>query len=47
MVLTSIKPDADIDRAVRVRYLPSRVTLEHYETLFEPHELRRQPAATA
>lgn len=32
MVLTSIKPDADI-RAWPLRYLPSQVTFEHYDTL--------------
>lgn len=32
MVLTSIKPDADIS-AFPLRYLPSRVTFEHYFTL--------------
>ena len=34
MVLTSIKPDSDIV-AFPLRYLPSHVTLEHYQTLFE------------
>ena len=34
MVLTSVKPDADIV-AFPLRYLPSRLTFEHYETLLE------------
>lgn len=32
MVLTSLKPSADID-AFPIRYLPSHITLGHYETL--------------
>lgn len=32
MMLTSVKPDADITRWP-LRYLPSRITFEHYDTL--------------
>jgi len=34
MVLTSVKPDADITQWP-LRYLPSRITFEHYGTLLE------------
>lgn len=34
MLLTSVKPDTDLS-AFPVRYLPSRLTLEHYQTLIQ------------
>ena len=47
MVLTSIKPQAELSRLAGALSAASSATLEHYRELMRPHKLRRQPPATA